>query len=157
MSSDDGFERRGERERVAGEAWDAMYRLVFEREGQQRFLEACEVTGLAPGVLKTLLQLRAEDPTPMKDLSDRFRCDPSYVTSLVDALEAAGLAERRSHPTDRRVRMVVLSPAGEQAQAQVHKVIGAPPAAFAALSADELRRLRTLVRKVAKATDTDGI
>ena len=147
MSSDDGGERR-DRERAAGEAWDAMYRLVFEGEGQQRFHEACECTGLAPGVLKTLLRLRPGEPVAMKDLSDHFRCDPSYVTSLVDGLEAAGMAERRSHPTDRRVKMVALLPGGEEAQAQVHKVIGEPPAAFEALSTDELKRLRTLLRKV---------
>ena len=152
MSSDGGGQR-GERERAAGEAWDVLYRLVFEREGQQRLLEACELTGLAPGVLKTLLQLRPDHPTPMKDLSDRFRCDPSYVTSLVDGLEAAGLAERCSHPTDRRVKLVVLSSSGEQAQAQVRKVIGEPPSAFAALSTDDLKRLRALLRKVAGATD----
>ena len=109
MSSDGGPEQGGEREAAAGEAWQALYRLVFEREGQQRFHEACDATGLAPGGLKTLLQLSADQPIPMRDLADFFRCDPSYVTSLVDGLEAAGLAERRSHPTDRRVKMVVLS------------------------------------------------
>ena len=102
--------------------------LVFEREGQQRFHEACDATGLAPGGLKTLLQLSPDQPIPMRDLADFFRCDPSYVTSLVDGLEAAGLAERRSHPTDRRVKMVALSRGGVEALAQVRKILGEPPA-----------------------------
>jgi len=151
VSSDVTGEQRRAREQAAGEAWQAMYRLVFEREGHQRFHEACDVTGLSAGVLKTLLRLEPGRPTPMKDLSDHFRCDPSYVTSLVDGLEAAGLAERRSHPTDRRVRMVVLSPSGEQALLQVQKVLGEPPASFSALSTDELRRLRTVLAKLAGA------
>jgi len=125
-----------------------MYELVFEREGQERFHEACDATGLAPGVLKTLLQLAPGQPVPMRDLADRFRCDPSYVTSLVDGLEQAGLAERQSHPTDRRVKMVALSPSGVDARAQVRKILGEPPSSFAALSVDELRRLRTLLAKL---------
>ena len=113
MSSDGGPGEGSEREAAAGEAWHALYQLVFEREGQQRFHEACDAIGLAPGGLKALLQLSPDQPTPMRDLAEFFRCDPSYVTSLVDGLEAAGLAERRSHPTDRRVKMVALSRSGE--------------------------------------------
>jgi len=137
------------RERAAGEAWQAMYDLVFEGEGQRRLHEACDLTGLSAGVLKTLLVLSADEPVPMRDLAERFRCDPSYVTSLVDGLEVAGLAERRSCPGDRRVRMVALSPAGEETQARVRKVLGVPPAAFFALRAEELCRLRDLLVKLA--------
>jgi len=148
MSSDVGPDEGGERESAAGDAWQALYRLVFEREGQQRFHEACDATGLAPGGLKTLLQLSADHPIPMRDLAEFFRCDPSYVTSLVDGLEAAGLAERRSHPTDRRVKMVVLSGAGVQALTQVRKILGEPPASFSVLSTAELRKLRSLLSKL---------
>ena len=151
MSNDrarDQHHDRREREAAAGEAWQAMYELVFEREGQERFHEACDATGLAPGGLKTLLQLVPDQPVPMRDLADRFRCDPSYVTSLVDGLEQAGLAERQSHPTDRRVKMVALSPIGVDARAQVRKILGEPPSSFAALTVDELRRLRTLLAKL---------
>ena len=70
------------------------------------------------------------------------------MTSLVDGLEAAGLAERRSHPTDRRVKMVALSPSGVEALAQVRKILGEPPTSFSALSTPELRRLRSLVAKL---------
>jgi len=149
VSSDGGNGGRRAREVAAGEAWQAMYRLVFEREGQRRFHEACDATGLTAGVLKTLLQLSPDHPVPMRDLADHFRCDPSYVTSLVDGLEAAGLAERRSHPTDRRVKMVALLPSGVEALTQVRKVLGEPPASFAALSTDELLELRALLVKLA--------
>src|SRR5579863_9339802 len=127
MSNDEGPLEGSEREAAAGEAWQALYTLVFEREGQQRFHEACDATGLAPGGLKTLLRLSPDEAVPMRDLAEYFRCDPSYVTSLVDALETAGLAERRSHPTDRRVKMVALSHAGVDAQAQARKILGEPP------------------------------
>lgn len=155
MSNDEGPEQGQERESAAGEAWQALYHLVFEREGQQRFHEACDVTGLAPGGLKTLLQLTPGNPVPMRDLAEFFRCDPSYVTSLVDGLEAAGLAERRSHPTDRRVKMVALSHTGVDVLAQVRKILGQPPASFAALSTPELLRLRSLLAKLDAAGPPD--
>ena len=113
-----------------------------------RFHEACDAIGLAPGGLKTLLQLSPDQPVPMRDLAEYFRCDPSYVTSLVDGLESAGLAERRSHATDRRVKMVVLSHSGVEAQAQVRKILGQPPASFSALTTPELLRLRSLLAKL---------
>ena len=91
---------------------------------------------------------RPTSPFPCGSLADFFR-DPSYVTSLVDGLEAAGLAERRSHPTDRRVKMVVLSRRGVEALAQVRKILGEPPASFAVLSTAELLRLRSLLAKLA--------
>ena len=148
MSSDGGPGEGKERELAAGEAWRALYELVFEREGQQRFHEACDATGLAPGGLKTLLRLSPDQPIPMRDLADFFRCDPSYVTTLVDGLEAAGFAERRSHPTDRRVKLVVLSRLGVEALAQVRKILGEPPASFTTLSTAELLRLRALLVKL---------
>jgi DNA-binding MarR family transcriptional regulator len=152
MSSDRETDQRGEREKAAGEAWRAMYALVFEREGQHRFHEACDATGLAPGVLKTLLQLTPDRPVAMRDLAEQFRCDPSYVTSLVDGLEAAGLAERQSHPTDRRVKMVALSPSGVEALTHVRKILGEPPESFSVLGVEELRRLRSLLVKLANPT-----
>jgi DNA-binding MarR family transcriptional regulator len=156
MSSDEGPEEGREREVAAGDAWHALYGLVFEREGQQRFHEACDATGLAPGGLKTLLRLSADQPIPMRDLAEYFHCDPSYVTSLVDGLEAAGLAERRSHPTDRRVKMVALSPSGVGALADARKILGQPPDSFAALSTAELVRLRSLLAKLEKSERPQG-
>ncbi|HUY63940.1 MAG TPA: MarR family transcriptional regulator [Acidimicrobiales bacterium] len=139
---------RGDRQAAAGEAWDALYQFVLEGEGQRRFHEACETTGLAPGVVKTLLQLRPGDPVSMGELAGIFRCDPSYVTSLVDGLEHAGLAERQLHPTDRRVKVVAITDAGVRTQSQVRKVLAQPPEAFAALGTDELRQLRDLLLRL---------
>jgi DNA-binding MarR family transcriptional regulator len=156
VSSDEHRQHRGDREAAAGEVWQALYRLVFEREGQRRIHEACDVVGLTPSVLKTLLQLSPDRPLPMRDLVERFRCDPSYVTSLVDGLEAAGLAERQSHPTDRRVKVVALSRTGAGALAQVRKVLGEPPASFSALTTDDLFALRALLAKVSDADEAAG-
>ena len=55
----------------------------------------------------------------MSTLADAWKCDASNVTWLVDRLEEHGLAERRPHPTDRRVRTVALTRKGAQMRAQI--------------------------------------
>ncbi|MGH3585331.1 MAG: MarR family winged helix-turn-helix transcriptional regulator, partial [Pseudonocardia sp.] len=52
------------------------------------------------------------DPVPLRRLAGQLQCDPSNVTLLADRLEEKGLAERRPHPDDGRVRTLVLTPEG---------------------------------------------
>jgi DNA-binding MarR family transcriptional regulator len=139
------------KEEVAGEAWQFLYRYFFEGDAQRCFRSACEATGLSPGVLKTLLSLQGGQPTSMGELAEIFRCDPSYVTTLVDGLESEGLAERKPRPTDRRVKDVVLTDLGSQTLTQVRKVLGEPPPSLAKLSVSELRQLRDLMLKLSDA------
>lgn len=142
---------------AAEEAWQTLYQLFFEGAGQRRFHEACDATGLAPGVLKTLLKLEPEQAVSMRDLAEAFRCDPSYVTSLVDALEEAGLAERQLLPGDRRVRVVVATERGRHTQDEIRKILSQPPEAFTALSIAELQQLRELLLKLLAEPEAEGV
>ena len=47
----------------------------------------------------------------MRELADQWGCDASFVTIVTDGLEAAGYAERRVAPHDRRIKTVELTPA----------------------------------------------
>ncbi len=136
---------------LARETWAMIYRLIFEGEAQGRVQAACSYAGVPPGVLKTLIHLDPDEPTAMRDLASHFGVDASYVTSLVDDLEQAGLAERRAHPGDRRVRTVALTPKGIEIQQRVYEVMWEPPACFEALTATELRRLHALLAKAVNA------
>lgn len=51
-------------------------------------------------------------PLTTRELAERMCCEPSNVTFVIDKLEAAGLVNRRTHPTDRRARHLVLTPEG---------------------------------------------
>jgi DNA-binding MarR family transcriptional regulator len=137
--------------KVARECWEAIYRLVFEGEAQDRMATVCSHAGLAPGVVKTLIHLAPDEPTPMRDLAEHFRFDPSYITALVDGLEQAGLAERQMLPTDRRVKTIVLTGKGREIQQQVFDLMLAPPKCLDALSTVEQRQLRELLEKAAAA------
>ena len=56
------------------------------------------------------MSIQPDESKPMKVLAAQWRCDASYVTSLVDGLEQRGLVERRLHPTDRRAKTIALTP-----------------------------------------------
>jgi DNA-binding MarR family transcriptional regulator len=53
-------------------------------------------------------------PMTMGELAERMSCEPSNATVVVDKLENHGLLERRSHPTDRRAKQLVLTPEGTE-------------------------------------------
>jgi DNA-binding MarR family transcriptional regulator len=131
-----------------------IFELIFAGQAQGRMGQACAAVGISPGVMKTLFHLQPGDGVPMRDLADQWGCDASYVTSLTDALEERGLAERRPHPTDRRVKMIVLTDAGVAAKKRAFELLSEPPASFGILSVAEQRQMRDLLRKVAEA-DTD--
>jgi DNA-binding MarR family transcriptional regulator len=133
-----------------------MLRLMFEGEGQRRMPAVCRTAGISPSLVKTLIYLSREEPHAMRDLAEHWGCDASYVTALVDGLEERGLAERRPHPTDRRVKTVVLTPEGAEVKAGVLARLWQPPASFSALSDEEQEQLCTLLRKVADADRAIG-
>jgi DNA-binding MarR family transcriptional regulator len=104
--------------------------------------------GIIPGAAKALKYLSATEPTPMRQLAANLRCDTSYITTIVDNLEEQGVARRQAHATDRRIKVVVLTPAGQELAAKVAEVMGTPPPAFKALDAEESVVLRDLIRKL---------
>ena len=133
------------------EAWRLLQELLMNGEMQSRMRSACEAIGGPPSIVKTLFHLQPGDPVAMRDLADHFGCDASYITELVDGLEEQGLAVRQPHPTDRRVRTVVLTDKGATARDTVQQVMYQVPAVFSALTPGEQRQLRDLVRKLVDA------
>src|SRR6478735_12423434 len=65
-----------------------------------------------------------ERPTTQQALGQRVGIDRSVMTGLVDELVAAGLAERRPDPADRRARQVVLTDAGRTTLDRLDERIG---------------------------------
>ena len=102
--------------------------------------------------MHALLSLDPDQPQSMSSLAGAWRCDASNVTWLVDRLEEHGLAERRPHATDRRVRTVGLTKKGARIRAQIEAMIYEAPASLHKLSA---RDLDALCRILEKITPTD--
>ena len=70
--------------------------------------------GIIPGAAKALRFLSGPEPVPMRRLAQDLHCDNSYITTIVDSLEVAGVARREAHPTDRRIKVIVLTDAGRR-------------------------------------------
>ena len=135
----------------AGDAWRLFYELMFSRQSHERMHDVCDALGLTPGLLKALLSMRPGEPRPMKDLAGEWRCDASYVTSLVDGLEERGAVERRPHPDDRRAKVIALTDKGERMRSELQARMHEPPPFFDALDPDEVRRLHDLLAKLVAA------
>ncbi len=76
--------------------------------------QVADEQGLSISQVDVLRRLLAHGPIPMRRLAEDMRCEASNLTGLVDRLEARSLVTREADPTDRRVRLLALTPAGEQ-------------------------------------------
>ena len=82
---------------------------ALRRESQRRF----RPLGLS-GAPSTDLNLLAEVTAGVSEheRADRWLMERSNVTGLLDRMERAGWVRREDPPTDRRIYLVVLTPAG---------------------------------------------
>jgi DNA-binding MarR family transcriptional regulator len=130
---------------AAQEAWGLFWR-IFIADKPRRMAVMTEL-GLSFQQSMALMRLRPGEPLPMSALAAELQCDNSNVTGIVDRLEAAGLAERRPYPGDRRVKAVALTPRGESIRAEVERRAGQPPPELAALSGQDAAALRDILRR----------
>jgi|SRR5579875_3243652 len=78
-----------------------------------RFLQAVAAAlGVGPSDAMAMAHLRSAGPLNARELADRMSLTPSTVTALLGRLEAAGLARRDPHRTDRRQVVVSLTEEG---------------------------------------------
>src|SRR5262249_33940716 len=130
----------------ASEAWRLMTEVFMARKEQ--FPQIAAEFGLNPGAMHALLHLGADEPQSMSALAVSWKCDASNVTWLVDRLEERGLAERRPHPRDRRIRTVVLTRKGEKVRAQIEAKIYEAPEVLRSLSPRDLDTLCRILDKI---------
>jgi DNA-binding MarR family transcriptional regulator len=97
---------------------------------------------------KALHYVAQAGPVPMRDLACRLRCDASNVTGIVDRLEQRGLLERRSAPTDRRIKSLVATTEGVALAERVWAQVRRGTLGLMALSMDERAELVALLRRL---------
>jgi DNA-binding MarR family transcriptional regulator len=78
------------------------------------FAEAVAEIGLRPPQFLALTVIAGNPGLSQQELVAGTGIDPSTMVATLDALEQAGLAERRPHAGDRRKRELHLTPAGER-------------------------------------------
>ena len=144
-------------EQPGQEAWRLLAEMVFSEENQIRFQDACAASNLTPPLLKALLSLEPDGAEPMRVLAKGWGCDASWVTGIIDGLEERGYVERRVLATDRRVKVVQVTPVGEQAKGRALERLHEPPAAITSLSQADQVALRDLLRKVRAAAPLEVV
>ena len=105
--------------------------------------------GLTVSDTKALIMLEA--PMTMKDLGLRMGCDPSFVTSVADALEKRGLARREPSQRDRRSKNLVLTSEGVMMRDRLCAELSARAPWCTTLDTSERRCLLGLMRKMLRS------
>lgn len=105
--------------------------------------------GLTVTETKALIMLEA--PVTMKDLGLRMGCDPSFVTSVADALEKRGLARREPSQRDRRSKNLVLTPEGVMLRERLYAELAVRAPWCTTLDTSERRCLLGLMRKMVRS------
>ena len=126
--------------------------LVRVTRGQRRrWREVLTPWDLSPHHVRALRVVTDRSGTRLSELAEALRIAPRSATEVADALQARGLVERTSDPTDRRA--VVLTPTEEGRRVQAE--IAAARAAdnrdlFARLDADDRATLARILRTLAE-------
>jgi len=142
---------RETKQSAAAEVWRRMAEFAFTKFQGGQHVTMLREMGLTPGHMKALAILDPEEPRPMRAMADALACDASMVTWLVDRLEERGLVERRTSPTDRRVKTLVLTPLGIRTRERLAEALYTPPDDLLALDVAALVALRRELRKLPSA------
>src|ERR687896_461660 len=99
---------------VAGAEFAGQLLFRLWRVSHTHTAEALESLGLTTALFALLNVLGTREGAIQQELGGAMGIDPSTMVSLIDQLEAAGLAKRRPRPTDRRAREVAITPKGRR-------------------------------------------
>jgi DNA-binding MarR family transcriptional regulator len=111
---------------TAAELADALTRAMkrIRRQTMHR-LEPYGITPAQARALRTLAHApgcESRETMRLSELADRLHIAPRSATTVVDALEEAGLVARTPDPADRRAVRVVLTEAGRAALDRIDQV-----------------------------------
>jgi DNA-binding MarR family transcriptional regulator len=135
---------------VAEFAGQLFFRLW--RASHTRTAEALGSIGLTPASFALLNVLGAREGSIQQQLSADMGIDPSAMVKLIDELEAAGLAERRRRPGDRRAWKVTITAKGRRRLERARGLaIQVEDEVLGGLTGDERGQLLTLLRRAVAA------
>jgi DNA-binding MarR family transcriptional regulator len=86
------------------------------------------------------------EPRTLRALAERMHCEASNATFVADKLEEMDLLERRPHPTDRRAKLLHLTPEGSALRKQVVKQLNID-APLGRLNGEDQLALRDLLAR----------
>lgn len=124
----------------------------------KQFAGRMEELSLTTRMWGALNVLDAEGALTQQALGKCTGIDPSSMVSTVDDLEAAGLVERRRHPSDRRAHAIHITEEGRETLIRGRQLARkAQEDLLAPLSSDERKQLHELLLRLVIATKPKGV
>lgn len=127
------------------ELYDCLFAIRTQVHAELK--ELAREAGLTDAQTDALWRLSRGREMSARRLADLLQCDASTATTMVDRLEKRGLVRRVPHPTDRRAKIIQLTPEGCALRDRVirHTTEHSP---FALLDHESRLRLHALLREV---------
>jgi DNA-binding MarR family transcriptional regulator len=123
----------------------------------KQFSARLEQLGLTTRMWGALNVLDVEGPLNQQVLGKLTGIDPSSMVSTVDDLEAAGLVERRRHPSDRRAHAIHITESGRETLSRGRQLArSAQEDLLAPLNSGERKQLHELLLRLVIATKPPG-
>jgi DNA-binding MarR family transcriptional regulator len=123
--------------------------LKFLLQNKHELVGLSSEAGLSTMQAFTLLLADNEHPKSMNFFGKLYDCDASNITGIIDGLESKGLVVRADHPTDRRVKIVQLLPAGKKLKNQfVRKLAKANSSLLEVLTNEEVKEFVRIIEKL---------
>jgi DNA-binding MarR family transcriptional regulator len=139
-----------DRRELARDAWRSIVEAVLaRREYMLGEATRCGLT-LPQAHMLRVLGSGAQTTT---SLARVFACDASNITGLVDRLEARALIARKSMNSDRRVKIINITPRGSALVSRLNRTMLKPPPCLARLAPKALSRLSSLLAEAFAATE----
>lgn len=123
------------------------------RRAQQRsnavFAEECGGFDITSVQFAALFTLRAAGELDATRLAEQIAFDRSTIGDVLDRLEAKGWIERRGSPSDRRIKLVRLTPLGLALLSQVEPAVErVQTRLMEPFTPDERRQLMALLKRL---------
>lgn len=110
-----------------------------------------DLTAQQVGLLRLL-----DEPVSMRAFAEELACDPSNVTGLVDRVERLGLVDRVPDPSDRRIRMLTLTPQGRRLRDRINGEVAGDLAAALGLKPEDHARVLDLIATLTTAGESSS-
>jgi DNA-binding MarR family transcriptional regulator len=95
-----------------------------------------------------LLSFTRRGELPLARMGERLQVHPTSITNTIDRLEAAGLVQRRPHPTDGRTTLAAITPAGRSILPEATAVLDAIEFGMAGLARAEQAAVSTALTRL---------
>ena len=135
--------------KLEGKPAEALWRLLRDdafaslRDDFTARVAECSLSLSQGKLVRELAQ-----PQSQRELARRLHYDPSNINALADSLEARGLIERRADASDRRFRLLALTPEGERVRTTLEALLAQPPHFLDRLTPIEQKQLLHLLAKI---------